>query len=66
MARDGSTGELGVAVQSHWFSVGPLCAWARAGVGGAQREAAPNAEVAVNRRRFDDLMIDLLLNGCIV
>ena len=26
-----TTGELGVAVQSHWFSVGPLCAWARAG-----------------------------------
>ena len=33
MARDGTTGELGVAVQSHWFSVGPLCAWARAGIG---------------------------------
>ncbi|MBE2320513.1 DUF1028 domain-containing protein [Solirubrobacter sp. CPCC 204708] len=33
MARDPATGELGVAVQSHWFSVGPLCAWARAGVG---------------------------------
>jgi uncharacterized Ntn-hydrolase superfamily protein len=33
VARDGTTGELGVAVQSHWFSVGPLCAWARAGVG---------------------------------
>lgn len=33
MARDPETGELGVAVQSHWFSVGPLCAWARAGVG---------------------------------
>jgi uncharacterized Ntn-hydrolase superfamily protein len=33
VARDPATGELGVAVQSHWFSVGPLCAWARAGVG---------------------------------
>jgi uncharacterized Ntn-hydrolase superfamily protein len=33
VARDGTTGELGVAVQSHWFSVGPLCAWARAGIG---------------------------------
>jgi uncharacterized Ntn-hydrolase superfamily protein len=33
VARDPETGELGVAVQSHWFSVGPLCAWARAGVG---------------------------------
>ncbi|WP_053226049.1 DUF1028 domain-containing protein [Solirubrobacter soli] len=33
MALDPTTGELGVAVQSHWFSVGPLCAWARAGIG---------------------------------
>jgi uncharacterized Ntn-hydrolase superfamily protein len=33
VARDPATGEVGVAVQSHWFSVGPLCAWARAGVG---------------------------------
>ena len=33
MARDPGTGEIGVAVQSHWFSVGPLCAWARAGIG---------------------------------
>jgi uncharacterized Ntn-hydrolase superfamily protein len=33
VARDPVTGELGVAVQSHWFSVGPLVAWAEAGVG---------------------------------
>jgi uncharacterized Ntn-hydrolase superfamily protein len=33
VALDAATGELGVAVQSHWFSVGPLCAWARAGIG---------------------------------
>ncbi|HKO97204.1 MAG TPA: DUF1028 domain-containing protein [Pyrinomonadaceae bacterium] len=33
VARDPNTGELGVAVQSHWFSVGPLVAWAEAGVG---------------------------------
>jgi uncharacterized Ntn-hydrolase superfamily protein len=33
VALDPATGELGVAVQSHWFSVGPLCAWARAGIG---------------------------------
>jgi uncharacterized Ntn-hydrolase superfamily protein len=33
VALDPETGEVGVAVQSHWFSVGPLCAWARAGVG---------------------------------
>ena len=33
VARDANTGELGVAVQSHWFSVGPLVPWAEAGVG---------------------------------
>lgn len=33
VARDPRTGELGVAVQSHWFSVGPIVAWAEAGVG---------------------------------
>jgi uncharacterized Ntn-hydrolase superfamily protein len=33
VARDAETGELGVAVQSHWFSVGPVVPWAEAGVG---------------------------------
>jgi uncharacterized Ntn-hydrolase superfamily protein len=33
VARDPETGELGVAVQSHWFSVGPIVPWAEAGVG---------------------------------
>lgn len=33
VARDQQTGELGVAVQSHWFSVGTLVPWAEAGVG---------------------------------
>ncbi len=33
VARDAKTGEMGVAVQSHWFSVGPVVAWAEAGVG---------------------------------
>lgn len=33
VARDPATGELGVAVQSHWFSVGPIVAWAEAGIG---------------------------------
>ena len=33
VARDPATGELGVAVQSHWFGVGPIVAWAEAGVG---------------------------------
>jgi uncharacterized Ntn-hydrolase superfamily protein len=33
VARDPATGELGVAVQSHWFSVGSIVPWAEAGVG---------------------------------
>jgi uncharacterized Ntn-hydrolase superfamily protein len=33
VARDPATGELGAAVQSHWFSVGSVVPWAEAGVG---------------------------------
>ena len=33
VARDEATGQIGVAVQSHWFSVGSIVTWAEAGVG---------------------------------
>lgn len=33
VARDHDTGQLGVAVQSHWFSVGSIVSWAEPGVG---------------------------------
>lgn len=33
VARDTVTGDMGVAVQSHWFSVGSIVTWAEAGVG---------------------------------
>jgi len=33
VARDPSSEDMGVAVQSHWFSVGSLVAWGEAGVG---------------------------------
>ena len=33
VARDPETGDLGVAVQSHYFSVGPIVPWAEPGVG---------------------------------
>jgi uncharacterized Ntn-hydrolase superfamily protein len=33
VARDPATGEMGVAVQSHWFAVGADVTWAEAGVG---------------------------------
>jgi uncharacterized Ntn-hydrolase superfamily protein len=33
VARDPETGQMGVAVQSHWFSVGSVVTWGEAGVG---------------------------------
>lgn len=33
VARDPKTGDMGVAVQSHWFAVGQIVPWAEAGVG---------------------------------
>jgi uncharacterized Ntn-hydrolase superfamily protein len=44
VARDPDTGELGVAVQSHWFSVGSIVTWAQPGVGAVATQA--NAEAA--------------------
>ena len=48
VARDEASGELGVAVQSHWFSVGPIVPWAAAGVGAVATQA--NAEVTYGPR----------------
>src|SRR5919198_964351 len=39
VARDATTGELGVAVQSHWFSVGSIVSWAGPGVGAVATQA---------------------------
>jgi uncharacterized Ntn-hydrolase superfamily protein len=39
VALDPTTGELGAAVQSHWFSVGSLCIWARPGIGAAATQS---------------------------
>ena len=33
VARDKNTGEMAVAVQSHWFAVGNLVSWGKSGVG---------------------------------
>ena len=48
VARDPDTGELGVAVQSHWFSVGSIVTWARPGIGAVATQA--NAEVSYGPR----------------
>ncbi|MBO0829749.1 MAG: DUF1028 domain-containing protein [Streptosporangiales bacterium] len=39
VARDEQTGELGCAVQSHFFSVGPIVPWVEAGVGAVATQA---------------------------
>jgi uncharacterized Ntn-hydrolase superfamily protein len=39
VARDPHTGQMGIAVQSHWFSVGQVVAWARSGVGAVATQA---------------------------
>jgi uncharacterized Ntn-hydrolase superfamily protein len=51
VARDPDTGELGVAVQSHWFSVGPIVPWARPGVGAVATQA--NAEISYGPRGLE-------------
>lgn len=42
IARDPQTGEMGVAVQSHWFSVGSIVPWAEAGVGAIATQSFVN------------------------
>lgn len=53
VARDPRSGDLGVAVQSHWFAVGPIVAWARAGVGAVATQSI--AEPAYGPRLLDSL-----------
>ncbi|AYA36493.1 DUF1028 domain-containing protein [Hymenobacter oligotrophus] len=42
VARDPKTGEMAVAVQSHWFSVGTAVSWAEAGVGAVATQSFTN------------------------
>ena len=44
VAYDDSTGQLGVAVQSHWFSVGSSVPWAKAGVGAVATQSLVKVE----------------------
>lgn len=56
VARDSHSGRLGVAVQSHWFSVGSVVAWAEAGVGAVATQAL--VEVS-----YGPLGLDLMRGG---
>jgi uncharacterized Ntn-hydrolase superfamily protein len=53
VARDASTGEMGVAVQSHWFSVGAIVSWAQPGVGAVATQSI--AEPAYGPRLLERL-----------
>ena len=56
VARDKDTGELGVAVQSHYFQVGPVVPWAIAGVGAVATQSQVNIS-------FGPLGLDYLKAG---
>ena len=56
VARDPETGEMGVAVQSHWFSVGSVVPWAEAGVGVVATQSL--AEIS-----YGPLGLELMRNG---
>lgn len=51
VARDAKTGELGVAVQSHWFQVGSVVPWAEAGVGAVATQSF--AEISYGPKGLD-------------
>jgi uncharacterized Ntn-hydrolase superfamily protein len=56
VARDEGTGRLGVAVQSHWFSVGSVVSWAEAGVGAV-------ATQSFAERSYGPLGLELMRRG---
>jgi uncharacterized Ntn-hydrolase superfamily protein len=63
VARDPATGELGAAVQSHWFSVGSVVTWARPGVGAVATQSV--AEIAHGPNALDRLAEGLDAQGAI-
>jgi len=56
VARDTVTGDMGVAVQSHWFSVGSIVSWGKAGVGVVATQSFVNTS-------FGPRGLSLLENG---
>ena len=47
VCRDEKTGEIGAAVQSHWFSVGTSVSWAEAGVGAVATQSFTNKSFGI-------------------
>lgn len=56
VARDSVTGQMGVAVQSHWFSVGSVVPWAKAGVGAVATQSFVDP-------RYGPLGLELMTHG---
>ena len=56
VAYDEEAGQVGVAVQSHWFSVGSIVSWAEAGVGAVATQSLVNVS-------FGKRALDLLKSG---
>ena len=52
VAMDEKTGEMGVAVQSHWFSVGSIVAWGKSGVGVVATQSFVNPAYGPNGLRL--------------
>jgi len=67
VARDAETGELGIAVQTHYFQVGTLVPWARSGVGAVAAQArGPGADGRGRGHvevRYGPLGLDLMESG---
>src|SRR4051794_33195125 len=56
VAHDPATGQIGVAVQSHWFAVGQIVPWAEAGVGAVATQSFVDPS-------YGQLGLDLLRTG---
>ncbi|MFW9948912.1 MAG: DUF1028 domain-containing protein [Candidatus Thorarchaeota archaeon] len=67
VARDDKTGEMGVGVQSHWFSVGSVVSWGKAGIGVVATQAMVNISYGprgldlLEKGETPDRVINLLL-----
>ena len=53
VALDAETGQLGVAVQSHWFSVGTVVPWAKAGIGAVATQSIAEPSYGPKGTCFD-------------
>lgn len=68
VARDTKTGEIGVAVQSHWFAVGQSVPWAEAGVGAVATQSfidptygARGLTLMRQGKQADEALVQLLM-----